>query len=146
VIKLLVTKLTDDYVRQLLIDSESSTGTEEALEGEVVTEEAKVIYDKTHVSGIEAERELRARIDAGEWDNLDQLQAFQERSDEGKLMARMEAIDLRIEQLKSRLPMLLNQYLHDAYIQVLRKINALRKTKTAIFYFFYKDSGQRDLK
>jgi hypothetical protein len=60
-------------------------------------------------------------------------------------MARTEAIDFRVRQLEQRLPMMLNQHLHDAYIQVLKKIRALRKTKGALFYFFYKNSGQRDL-
>jgi hypothetical protein len=41
--------------------------------------------------------------------------------------------------------MLLNQHLHDAYVQILKKIHALRKTKGALLYYFYKDQGQRDL-
>jgi hypothetical protein len=89
--------------------------------------------------------EKTARIESGEWDNLDDLDAFRARTPEGRLMARTEALDCRVRQLEQRLPMLLNQHLHDAYIQVLKKIRALRKTKAALFYLFYKKAGQRDL-
>ena len=138
-------QLTDEVLRQLNHQNEQNTPESEVLEGTVVDEFPKTSASAHPSSSDTPERELRARIESGEWDNMDDLPAFTARTPEGQLMARTEAIDCRIRQLELRLPMLLNQHLHDAYIQVLKKINALRKTKTALFYYFYKDSGQRDL-
>lgn len=120
---------------------------EEVLEGAVVDDAQFTSKSQPAPSNTtrSEEQELTSRVIAGEWDNLDDLPAFQKRTDEGKLMARTEAIDFRIRQLESRLSMLLNQHLHDAYIQVLKKIHALRKTKGALFYFAYKNEGQRDI-
>lgn len=137
--------LTDDSVKKLNLQNEQATVEEEVLEGTIVDDFPKVSASAHPTISEVPEKELRARIESGEWDNLDDLPAFKNRTPEGQLMARTEAIDCRVRQLELRLPMLLNQHLHDAYIQVLKKIHALRKTKAALFYFFYKDEGQRDL-
>jgi hypothetical protein len=138
--------LTDELVKQLNLDHEQQSQDENVLEGEVVDTLPPPLTPPHQSAGSESqEQELRSRIQSGEWDNLDDLEGFKNRTPEGQLMARTEAIDFRIRQLEQRLPMLLNQHLHDAYIQVLKKIHALRKTKGALFYFFYKDQGQRDL-
>lgn len=141
------TTITDELARQLNQEHESSVRDEEVLEGEVVADAVSqaAVPPEQSPSPASPEGELRSRIESGEWDNLDDLEAFTARTPEGQLMARTQALDFRIRQLEQRLPMLLNQHLHDAYVQVLKKIHALRKTKGAIFYFFYKDSGQRDL-
>ncbi|KKU64496.1 MAG: hypothetical protein UX87_C0007G0004 [Candidatus Amesbacteria bacterium GW2011_GWA1_47_16] len=143
-------QITDEIVKQLVTQNESSTSEEDVLEGEVVDDPGAFSAGKAGTSAAapvpeNEERDLRARIQDGEWDNLDDMPAFQKRTPEGRLMSRTEAIDCRIRQLEARMPMLLNQHLHDAYIQVLKKIRALRKTKGALFYMFYKHSGQRDL-
>ena len=126
-------------VKKINAQNEDKAIDEDVLQGTIV-DDAPVDNSK-----YSPEKELRTRIESGEWDNLDDLSAFQTRTDEGKLMARTEAIEYRVRQLSARLPMLLDQHLHDAYIQVLKKINALRKTKAALFYFSYKHQGQRDL-
>lgn len=139
--------LTDELVRQLNADHEHQVQDENILEGEVI-DTSPINFSppvSSPASSENAEQELRSRIQSGEWDNLDDLDAFKARTSEGQLMARTEALDFRIRQLEQRLPMLLNQHLHDAYVQVLKKIHALRKTKGALFYFFYKNQGQRDL-
>jgi hypothetical protein len=139
-------QITDDLVRQLNTQNEQEVREEEVLEGIVVDDLPKSSSTSNQVASPDTpEKELRSRIESGEWDNLDDLEAFKARTPEGQLMARTESLDYRIRQLEQRLPMLLNQHLHDAYIQVLKKIHALRKTKGALFYLFYKDSGQRDL-
>lgn len=143
-------RITDDLVRQLNQQNEKQVKDEEVLEGEVVGDTPGYAETSSgsipHLPGDSSpEKELRSRIESGEWDNLDDLEAFRARTPEGQLMARTESLDFRIRQLEQRLPLLLNQHLQDAYIQVLKKVHALRKTKGAIFYFFYKDSGQRDL-
>lgn len=141
-------QITDEIVKQLNADSESTYTDQEAVEGETVTDSSGFTAHTSPVftpAETGDEKNLRSRIESGEWDNLDDLPAFTARTPEGQLMARTEAIDFRIQQLQQRLPMLLNQHLHDAYIQVLKKIGALRKTKGALFYYFYKNEGQRDL-
>ena len=140
-------QITDELVKELNAHNESQVKEEEVLEGIIVDDlpKAAVPPQDSLVSDSNPEKELRSRIESGEWDNLDSLEAFRARTPEGQLMARTESLDFRIRQLEIRLPMLLNQHLHDAYIQVLKKIHALRKTKGALFYMFYKDSGQRDL-
>ena len=141
-------QITDDLIKQLNSQNENQVQEEEVLEGTVVEDvpPSKPLESATSpIQNQSQEEELRSRIQSGEWDNLDALPAFKARTDEGQLMARTEAVDFRIRQLELRLPMLLNQHLHDAYIQVLKKIHALRKTKGTIFYMFYKNSGQRDL-
>lgn len=140
-------QITDDLARKLNQQNEDQVKEEEVLEGKVVDDTNPFInHQNTQVYGDSSpENELRSRIESGEWDNMDDLEAFKVRTPEGQLMARTESIDFRIRQLEQRLSMLLNQHLHDAYIQVLKKITALRKTKAALFYYFYKDSGQRDL-
>jgi len=139
-------QITDDLVKQLNAQNESQVKEEEVLEGIVVDDLPKSSTSSSQVVSTETpEKELRSRIESGEWDNLDDLEAFIARTPEGQLMARTEALDFRIRQLETRLPMLLNQHLHDSYIQVLKKIHALRKTKGALFYMFYKNEGQRDL-
>lgn len=139
-------QITDELVRQINADHEQQIPEDQVLEGEVVDSFTPPLVAPIAPSGNESqEQELRSRIQSGEWDNLDDIPAFVARTPEGRLMARTEALDFRVRQLEQRLPMLLNEHLHDAYIQVLKKIHALRKTKGALFYFFYKDSGQRDL-
>ena len=138
-------QITDDLVKQLNTQNEQKVKDEEVLEGTVVDDIPKTSGTNFTTSDSTPEKELRSRIESGEWDNLDDLEAFKARTPEGQLMARTEALDCRIRQLETRLPMLLNQHLHDAYIQVLKKIHALRKTKGALFYLFYKNEGQRDL-
>ena len=141
-------QITDELARQLNQTNESQVKGEEVLEGTVVDESfIPPSSPPSHSSSTSrsAEEELRSRVESGEWDNLDDLEAFRLRTPEGQLMSRTEALDFRVRQLERRLPMLLNQHLHDAYVQVLKKIHALRKTKAALFYFFYKDAGQRDL-
>ncbi|HBC72752.1 MAG: hypothetical protein UX91_C0006G0092 [Candidatus Amesbacteria bacterium GW2011_GWB1_47_19] len=141
-------QITDELARQLNQTNESQVKEEEVLEGTVVDESfIPPSSPPSHSSSTSrsAEEELRSRVESGEWDNLDDLEAFRLRTPEGQLMSRTEALDFRVRQLERRLPMLLNQHLHDAYVQVLKKIHALRKTKAALFYFFYKDAGQRDL-
>lgn len=137
--------ITDQLARQLNAQNEQSIPEDAVLEGTVVDDLPKTSASGHPASSDTPERELRARIESGEWDNLDDLSAFKQRTSEGQLMARTEAIDCRIRQLEQRLPMLLNQHLHDAYIQVLKKIHALRKTKGALFYLAFKNEGQRDL-
>jgi hypothetical protein len=138
--------LTDTAVKQLNSDHEEQLQDENVLEGEVVDPDLVTSSPVIQPHGSETlEQELKSRIQSGEWDNLDDLPAFKVRTPEGQLMARTDAIDCRIRQLEQRLPMLLNQHLHDAYVQVLKKIHALRKTKAALFYYFYKHQGQRDL-
>jgi len=135
--------LTDDQIKKLVYQNEATAPEDVVLEGKLLDDVPSSPPQATGPSS--PEKELRSRIESGEWDNLDDLEAFRVRTPEGQLMCRVEAIDFRIHQLEGRLPMLLNQYLHDAYIQVLKKIYALRKTKSALFYSFYKNSGQRDL-
>ena len=140
-------QITDSLARQLNQQNESQVKDEEVLEGTVIDEHdftAAAPPLSTPVTGT-PEKDLRSRIESGEWDNLDDLEAFKNRTPEGQLMARTEALDFRVRQLETRLPMLLNQHLHDAYIQILKKIHALRKTKGAMMYYFYKNEGQRDL-
>lgn len=145
-------QITDDLVRQLNQHNESQTPDEAVLEGEVITDHQTPL-SATPITATptspqtspDDERNLQTKLAEGEWDNLDELPAFKDRTPEGQLMLRVSAIDNRVRQLEQRLPMLLNQHLHDAYIQVLKKIHALRKTKGALFYLFYKDHGQRDL-
>ncbi len=139
-------QITDELVKQLNAQNESQAQDADVLEGTVVDDiPPKSTFPSSSLPPSSPEGELRARIESGEWDNLDDLPAFAARTPEGKLMARTEAVDYRIRQLETRLPMLLNQHLHDAYVQVLKKIHALRKTKAGLFYFSYKDAGQRDL-
>ena len=138
--------VTDDQVKKLVYQNESQITDDAVLEGKIIDENPNLSAKAgTPGSPSSPEKELRSRIESGEWDNLDDLEAFRIRTPEGQLMARTEAIDCRIHQLEAKMPMLLNQYLHDAYIQVLKKIYALRKTKAGLFYTFYKTSGQRDL-
>lgn len=138
------TQITDDLVKRLNQQYEQQApDSESALEGEIVDD--TLPKAQSPAGSQTEEQDLKSRITSGEWDNLDDLPAFAKRTPEGQLMARTEALDARVRQLELRLPMLLNQQLHDAYIQVLRKIHALRKTKAALFYFAYKNEGQRDL-
>lgn len=137
--------ITDELVKKLNSEHEEEVKDADVLEGEVVDPVPPPVTTPVSTSSESPEQELASRIKSGEWDNLDDLAAFKARTPEGQLMARTEALDIRIHQLEVRLTMLLNQHLHDAYIQVLKKIHALRKTKGALFYFFYKDQGQRDL-
>jgi len=138
--------ITDPIVKQLHNQSQSDIADEsqaEILSGTVVDEPTQA--HSAPKAKISSDATLLERVNQGEWDNLDDLTAFKALTQEGQLMIRIDAMDNRIRQLETKLPMLLNQYLNEAYIQVLKKIHALRKTKAAIFYYFYKDSGQRDL-
>jgi hypothetical protein len=137
--------ITDDLVKKLNSEHEEEVKDTDVLEGEVVDPFPPHATPPVSANPESPEQELASRIKSGEWDNLDDLAAFKARTPEGQLMARTDALDIRIHQLEVRLTMLLNEHLHDAYIQVLKKIHALRKTKAALFYFFYKDQGQRDL-
>jgi len=140
-------QITDDLVKKINQEKQTEFKSEDVLEGTVVDDASTAQPPASGESpkSYSPERELRSRIESGEWDNLHDLEAFKIRTPEGQLMARTEAIDYRIHQLEQRLPMLLNQYLHDSYIQVLKEIYALRKTKASLFYIFYKNNGTRDL-
>ncbi|MDP3994745.1 MAG: hypothetical protein Q8P91_02860 [bacterium] len=135
-------KFTDSSLKVIYENFEEEQS-EEAFEGEVVDEEG--FSTKDNRKYFNPEDELRKRIESGEWDNLDDCRAFKTRTIEGQIMARTEAIDFRIRQLERHLPILLNRELTPSYIQVLKKIRALRMTKTAILALFYKDQGQRDI-
>jgi hypothetical protein len=135
-------QITDDYVKQLNQQNESQAPEEPVLQAEEIFTPPT---SNTPAANSSDEHNLQTQVTEGEWDNLDSLPAFTSRTPEGQLMLRTVAIDNRVHQLEQRLPMLLNQHLHDAYIQVLKKIHALRKTKGALFYMFYKTEGQRDL-
>lgn len=137
---------SDKSLKVLFQSYEDKQDEEEILEGEIVDRDwsDKSGEDLKKAAGFE-ENDLQKLIEAGEWDNLDNCHAFQKRTEEGQIMARTEAIDFRIRQLESRLPLLLNQNLTPSYIQLLKKIRALRMTKTAILALFYKNQGQRDL-
>lgn len=139
-------QITDDLVRQLNSQNESQVKEDEVIEGEVVDDTYTASAPVAPIaSGLSPEKDLRTRIESGEWDNLDDLEAFKSRTPEGQLMCRTEAIDFRVRQLELRMPTLLNEHLHEAYIQILKKIHALRKTKSALLFYFYKNDGQRDL-
>lgn len=138
--------ITDTIAKQLHHQSQADIADEpkeEILSGTVVDEPPQAHSAAKPIPASDAS--LRDRVNQGEWDNLEDVPAFQALTSEGQLMVRVETLDIRIHQLETKLPMLLNQYLHDAYVQVLKKVHALRKTKAALFYYFYKDFGQRDL-
>lgn len=140
------TIFSDKALKTLYQENETNQKDEEVLEGEVISD--RVFTPKTSGSvsqNLPEEEELRRRIESGEWDNLDDCPAFQKRTSEGQIMARAEAIDFRTRQLETRLPLLLNRDLTSAYVQVLKRIRALRMTKTGMFALFYKDFGQKDL-
>lgn len=138
---------SDNKLKLLYEQNEKSQSDEDVLEGEEVFEENQAFTHKVTppISGLDEEEELRKRIESGEWDNLDDCAAFQKRTPEGQIMSRSEAIDFRIRQLEVRLPLLLNKNLTAAYIQMLKRIRALRMTKTGMLAMFYKDEGQRDI-
>lgn len=117
----------------------------EVLEGEVIDDSFIPLKSGGVSQDLPEEEELRRKIGAGEWDNLDDCPAFQKRTPEGQIMARAEAIDFRIRQLETRLPLLLNRDLTPTYVQVLKRIRALRMTKTGMLVLFYEDFGQKDL-
>lgn len=134
---------SDKSLKIIYENYEEQQSDEEVLEGEVIDDNpAKEEKTKDLLS---EEEDLRKRVESGEWDHLDNSPAFKKRSVEGQIMARTEAIDYRIRQIETRLPLLLNRNLTAAYVQMLKKIKALRQTKTAILALFYKDQGQRDL-
>ncbi len=105
--KTLVTssQITDDLVKELNAQNESEVKEEEVLEGTVVDDLPKSSSPDMPATNPDStpEKELRARIESGEWDNLDDLAAFKIRTPEGQLMARTEALDFRIRQLETRL-------------------------------------------
>lgn len=137
---------SDTALKTLFENYEEKQKDEEVIEGEVIDEQ---IYSSTKTTpptgSLQEEEELRKRVESGEWDNLEDLPAFQKRTLEGQIMARSEAIDFRIRQLETRLPLLLNRNLTAPYVQMLKRIRALRMTKTGMLAMFYKDLGQKDL-
>lgn len=137
--------LSDAVAKQ--INSQCQQDIQDESQGEILSGTVVDEPPSGHppVPPVNLDEALKSRVTMGEWDNLEDLPSFRILTAEGQLMIRTQAIDARIRQLEERLPMLLNQYLHDSYIQVLKKIHALRKTKAALFYYFYKQSGQRDL-
>lgn len=138
------TVFSDTTLKTLYQENETKQKDEEVLEGEVIDNYA--FSSETSVdTGLPEEEELRKRIESGEWDNLDDCPAFQKRTPEGQIMARAEAIDFRTRQLETRLPLLLNRDLTSAYVQVLKRIRALRMTKTGMLALFYENLGQKDL-
>lgn len=139
------TVFSDKALKTLYQENEIKQKDKEVLEGEVVEDYALSSKTSEAGTGLPEEEELRKRIESGEWDNLDDCLAFQKRTAEGQIMARAEAIDFRIRQLETRLPLLLNRDLTSAYVQVLKRIRALRMTKTGMFALFYENLGQKDL-
>jgi len=137
---------SDKALVNLYQEYENKQKDEDILEGEVIAAPA---YNSPSLNvsrqDLLEEEELRKRIESGEWDNLDDCPAFQKRTPEGQIMARAEAIDFRIRQLETRLPLLLNRDLTSAYVQVLKRIRALRMTKTGMLALFYENFGQKDL-
>lgn len=81
---------------------------------------------------------LRDKIQAGEYTALAECEAFLQRSDEGKLMALVEAMGCRKRQLEGLLPALCNQPSHDTYIEVLNEIKRLEKMMYEFPKSFYK--------
>ena len=80
---------------------------------------------------------LRDKIKAGEYTELSDCEAFLQRSDEGKLMALMEAIGSRRRQLEG----LCHHFAispHDTYIEVLNEIKRLEKMMYEFPRHFYK--------
>jgi len=140
------TLFSDKALKSLYEEYESKQKDEEVFEGEVVEDSGFTTDSKGAArQELPEEEELKRRVESGEWNNLDDCPAFQKRTPEGQIMARAEAIDFRIRQLETRLPLLLNRDLTSAYVQVLKRIRALRMTKTGMLAMFYKDSGQKDL-
>ncbi|HNP89240.1 MAG: hypothetical protein BWY24_00759 [Microgenomates group bacterium ADurb.Bin219] len=141
------TVFSDKTLKLFYEQNETKQKDEEVLSGEVVQDYNPIPTRENtgRGSSFSGEEELRKRIESGEWDNLDDCPAFQKRTPEGQIMARAEAIDFRIRQLETRLPLLLNRSLTSAYVQVLKRIRALRMTKTGMFALFYENFGQKDL-
>lgn len=140
------TLFSDKALINLYQEYEQKQKNEEVLEGEVVDNPAFTASKSSTIrQDLPEEEELRRKIEAGEWDNLDGCLAFQKRTPEGQIMARSEAIDFRVRQLETKLPLLLNRDLTPAYVQVLKRIRALRMTKTGMLALFYENFGQKDL-
>lgn len=136
---------SDKALTNLYQECENKQKDEEVLEGEVIDDSFTLPKSGGISQDLPEEEELRKRIESGEWDNLDDCPAFQKRTPEGQIMARAEAIDFRIRQLETRLPLLLNRDLTSAYVQVLKRIRALRMTKTGMLALFYENLGQKDI-
>lgn len=139
------TLFSDKSLKTLYEEYEQKQKDEDVLEGEVIDDSFIPHKEGGVRQDLPEEEELRRRIEAGEWDNLDDCSAFQKRTPEGQIMARAEAVDHRIKQLETRLPLLLNRDLTSAYVQVLKRIRALRMTKMGMFALFYENLGQKDL-
>lgn len=88
---------------------------------------------------------LRDKIRAGEYTALAECEAFLQRSDEGKLMALVEAMGCRKRQLEGLLPALCNQSSHDTYIEVLNEIKRLEKMMYEFPKSFYKHRRLRQI-
>lgn len=88
---------------------------------------------------------LRDKIRAGEYTALAECEAFLQRSDEGKLMALVEAMGVRRKQLENLLPSLCNHESHDTYIEVLNEIKRLEKMMYEFPKSFYKHRRLRQI-
>lgn len=88
---------------------------------------------------------LRDKIQTGEYTELSACEAFLQRSDEGKLMALVEAMGNRKNQLEGLLPSLCNQPSHDTYIEVLNEIKRLEKMMYEFPRYFYKHRRIRQI-
>jgi len=94
---------------------------------------------------IQKEEVLQAKIEAGEWEVLPAIEAFQERSPEGQIIAMRESVDNRISQLRQMLPQLLNQEQRASYIQILDRIHQLERGKDRLLNNFFSRIGQRKI-
>lgn len=94
---------------------------------------------------IQKEEVLKAKIEAGEWEVLPEIEAFQERSPEGQIVAMRESVDNRISQLRKMLPQLLNKEQRAAYIQILNRIHQLESGKDNLLNNFFSMLGRRKI-
>lgn len=104
-----------------------------------------VIEDNASEQTIHKEEVLRAKIEAGEWEALPEVEAFQERSPEGQIIAMRESVNNRISQLRQMLPQLLNQEQRASYIQILDRIHQLESGKDRLLNKFFSRIGQRKI-
>lgn len=88
---------------------------------------------------------LREKIQAGEYTELSGCEAFSQRSDEGKLMALVEAMGCRKAQLEKLLPPLCKSSSQETYIEVLNEIKRLEKMVVELPKYFYKHRRIRQI-
>lgn len=104
-----------------------------------------VIENNASEQATQKEEVLKAKIDAGEWEVLPTVEAFQERSPEGQIIAMRESVDNRISQLRKMLPQLLNKEQRASYIQILDRIHQLESGKDRLLNNFFSRLGQRKI-